>query len=93
MLFSCLKNCVIFYKYKDKCTPILRATTCLGVLIDESLNWTHQITKIKSKLPTSVGIVYRYSSAFKRHYYVLLRVFSSIFNVVYGNMWKHVCSI
>ena len=40
---------------------IARVTKFLGVFIDESLNWKDHISRVKAKLSTSVGVVYRCS--------------------------------
>ena len=41
-------------------------TKFLGVLIDESLNWKHHISRVKSK-QLNVGIMYRYSKVLDRY--------------------------
>ena len=45
----------------------VRVTKCLGVLIDESLNWKDPTSRFMSKLSISVGIMYRCSKLLEYH--------------------------
>ena len=37
----------------------IQVTKCLGVLIDESLNWKNHITMVKSKLSKVASVTYK----------------------------------
>ena len=48
----------------------LEATKFLGVIIDESLNWNHHISLVKSKLAKVASVIYKvihYNDMSSRH--------------------------
>ena len=71
----------------------VRITTCLGVFIDELLNWKAQIKYVQSKLSKNIAIMYRCSHLFDRNSKCIL--YNSLF-LPYLNycveIWRNTCS-
>ena len=76
---------------KEKINRV-NCTTCLGVVIDDKLNWKSHILSIRSKLSKCCAIMYRASSLINKHcmhilYYSLFMPYIIYCAEVWGNTY------
>ena len=68
-------------------------TSFLGVIIDESLNWTKHIKTIENKVSKNLGILYRAKqylnlNSLKQLYFAFINSYLNYGNIIWGSTYK-----